>query len=114
MKKLALFVTGLLLAGSAYAQVVDKQERLSSGSNEEKGGGGTIEWYGESAGICRPCKGPCVAVCKRITYPAPQMEEETVQNVSAADRLVVVSDGERTVMVKASQVDWRTGAIKTK
>ena len=39
MKKLALFVAGLLLAGSAYAQVVDKQERLSSGSNEEKGGG---------------------------------------------------------------------------
>ena len=37
-----------------------------------------------------------------------------MQNVSAADRLVVVSDGERTVMVKASQVDWRTGAIKTK
>lgn len=114
MKKLALFVAGLLLAGSAYAQVVDKQERLSSGSNEEKGGGGTIEWYGERVGITHPCWGHCLTVCKRITYPAPQMEEEAMQNVSAADRLVVVSDGERTVMVKASQVDWRTGAIKTK
>ena len=114
MKKLALFVAGLLLAGSAYAQVVDKQERLSSSSNEEKGGGGTIEWYGERVGVFRPCTGPCVAVCKRITYPSSQIGEGTIESENMADRLVVVSDGERTVMVKASQVDWRTGAIKTK
>lgn len=77
-------------------------------------GGGTVEWYGERAGLLRPCRGCCVAVCKRITYPSPQRGEGTVQSVNAADRYVVVSDGERTIMVKASQVDWRTGAIKTK
>lgn len=114
MKKLALFVAGLLLAGSAYAQVVDKQEKLSSASNEEKGGEGTIEWYGERAGVLSPCTGNCVTVCKKITYPAQQKEEETMQNVSAADRYVIVSNGEQTIVVKASQVDWRTGAIKTK
>ena len=114
MKKLALFVAGLLLAGSAYAQVVGKQERLSSGSNEEKGGGGTIEWYGESAGICRPCKGPCIAVCKRITFPSSQIGGGTIESENITDRYVMGSDAERTGMGKASQVDWRTGAIKTK
>lgn len=115
MKKLVLFVAGLLLAGGAYAQGFEEQhEEFSSLSKQEKDGGATVEWYGEKAGILSPCKGPCVAVCKRITYPSSQGGEGTVQSVNAADRYVVVSDGERMIMVKASQVDWRTGAVKTK
>ena len=115
MKKLALFVAGLLLAGGAYAQGFDEQQgEFSSISRQVKEGGGTVEWYGEKAGIFSPCRGRCIAVCKKITYPSPQRGEGTVQSVNAADRYVVVSDGERTIMVKASQVDWRTGAIKTK
>ena len=114
MKKLALFVAGLLLAGSAYAQVVDKQERLSSSSNEEKDGGATIEWYGERVGVFRPCTGSCVTVCKRITFPSSQIGGGTIESENITDRYVMVSDGERTVMVTASQVDGRTGAIKTK
>lgn len=77
-------------------------------------GGGTVEWYGEKDGLLRPCKGRCIAVCKRITYPSPQRGEGTIESVNAADRYVIVSDGERMIMVKASQVDWRTGAIKIK
>lgn len=86
----------------------------SSISRQVKEGGATVERYGEKAGVVRACRGNCVTVCKRITYPSPQRGEGTVQSVNAADRYVVVSDGERTIMVKASQVDWRTGAIKTK
>lgn len=115
MKKLALFVAGLLLAGGAYAQGFDEQQgEFSSISRQEKDGGATTEWFGERAGIFVPCRGNCVAVCKRITYPSSQGGEGTVQSVNAADRYVVVSDGERMIMVKASQVDWRTGAVKTK
>ena len=115
MKKLALCVAGLLLACGAYAQGFEEQQgEFSSMLRQGKDGGATVEWYGEKAGILRPCKGNCIAVCKRITYPSSQRGEGTVQSVNAADRYVVVSDGERTIMVKASQVDWRTGAIKTK
>lgn len=115
MKKLALFVAGLLLAGGAYAQGGEEQHgEFSSISKQEKDGGATIEWYGERTTIFGTCRGRCLTVCKRITYPASQMGEETMGNVNASDHYVVVSDGERTIMVKASQVDWRTGAIKTK
>lgn len=79
-----------------------------------KDGGATVEWYGEKAGILRPCKGRCIAVCKRITYPSSQVGEGTIESENIADRHVIVSDGERMIMVKVSQVDWRMGAIKIK
>lgn len=115
MKKLALFVAGLLLAGGAYAQGFEEQYgEFSSISRQEKEGGGTVEWYGEKAGIVKACRGNCVTVCKRITYPSSQIGEGTIESVNTVDRYVIVSDGERTIMVRASQVDWRTGAIKIK
>lgn len=115
MKQLALFVAGLLLAGGVYAQGFDEQQgEFSSISRQEKDGGGTVEWYGEKAGVVRACRGNCVTVCKRITYPSSQVGEGTIESVNTADRYVIVSDGERTIVVKASQVDWRKGAIKIK
>lgn len=86
----------------------------SSISRQVKEGGATVEWYGEKAGIVRACRGNCVTVCKRITYPFSQIGEGTIESVSTVDRHVIVSDGERTIMVRASKVDWRTGAIKMK
>ncbi len=115
MKQLALFVAGLLLAGGTYAQGFDEQHgEFSSISRQVKEWGATVEWYGEKAGIVNACRGNCVTVCKRITYPSSQIGEGTIESVNTADRYVIVSDGERMIMVKASQVDWRTGAIKIK
>lgn len=114
MKKLALIVAGLLLAGGVYAQGDDRQEELSSISRKVANGGATIEWYGERSGIIGPCMGNCVAVCKRITYPDSKVGGGALEVQNASNPDVIVSDGETTIVVKASQVDWRTGAVKTK
>lgn len=65
---------------------------------ESKESGGTVKYYGEKAGLLKPCKGTCAFVCKEIT----------TNNRSGT---AIVTDGEETIVVDIEKINFEDGSI---
>ncbi|MDD3569120.1 MAG: hypothetical protein PHT92_12040 [Bacteroidales bacterium] len=69
---------------------------------------GTIKYYGEKAGLIRPCKGTCVLVCKEVS----SLIQEVRSPEDSKIEYVKVSDGNRYIIVEKSRIDFSNGSIK--
>ncbi|MBQ8957945.1 MAG: hypothetical protein IJ057_05530 [Bacteroidales bacterium] len=103
MKTKRIVIAALLavfMSTTAFANGANPVEKREGSSNEvQKESGGTIKYYGEKAGLFRPCKGHCALVCKEITT---NTEKGTA----------TVSDGENTIIVEIDKVNFEDGSIR--
>ncbi len=77
---------------------LENNETRNELKNETNDSVKTIKYYGERAGLFRPCGGECVLVCKEITI---------------SDRLgtAIVSDGEKTIVVDIKRINFEDGSV---
>ena len=77
---------------------LENNETRNELKNETTDSVKTIKYYGERAGLFRPCRGECVLVCKEITI---------------SDRLgtAIVSDGEKTIVVDIKRINFEDGSV---
>ena len=93
----------VFLSTAAFANGTNPVEEKETTGNEvqkesKDSGGGTIEFYGEKAGLFRPCKGYAMAVCKKVTF-------------NNNERMAVVTDGVNTIVVDIEKVNFEDGSV---
>ena len=104
MKKKSILVSLILaftLSSTTFANEtnpLENNETRNELKKETNESGKTIKYYGERAGLFRPCRGECVLVCKEITI---------------SDRLgtAIVSDGEKTIVVDIKRINFEYGSV---
>ena len=93
---LAVFLSTAVFADETNP--VEKKETTSNEVQKESKDSGGVIYYGEKAGLFRPCKGTCVFVCKVIT--------KDNENGTAT-----VSDGKNTIVVDIEKVNFEDGSV---
>ncbi len=107
MKTRKILVSAFLavfLSTSVFAHETNPVEKKETTGNEAQkeskdSGGGTIEFYGEKAGLLRPCRGYAMAVCKKVTF-------------NNNERTAVVTDGVSTIVVDVEKVNLEDGSVE--
>ena len=94
----------VFLSTAAFANGTNPVEEKETTGNEvqkesKDSGGGTIEFYGEKAGLLRPCRGYAMAVCKKVTF-------------NNNERTAVVTDGVSTIVVDVEKVNLEDGSVE--
>ncbi len=110
MKK--IIVLSILLISSMFAFA---QSESNEGIAKEKEftAKGSVEYYGDKAGFLRPCKGTCYRLCKKITHP--ELPTSSTKSGTAENKKVEyvrISDGNRSIIVEKSRVNFSDGSIK--
>ncbi len=106
MKTRKILVSAFLavfLSTSVFAHETNPVEKKETTGNEvqkesKESGGGSVKYYGERAGLFRPCVGPCVMVCKEV------IGNETTGKA-------VVTDGVNTIVVDIEKVNFEDGSV---
>ncbi len=92
----------LALSSTAFANETNPVENNETSRIEvktkSKNSGVTIKYYGEKAGLFRPCKGTCILVCKEI-----------IKNDRSGT--AIVTDGEDTIVVDIEKINFEDGSI---
>lgn len=104
MKKKSILVSLILaftLSSTTFANEtnpLENNETRNELKKETNESGKTIKYYGERAGLFRPCRGECVLVCKEIT-------------ISDRSGTAIVSDGEKTIVVDIKRINFEDGSV---
>ena len=76
------------------------EERIKKEVSSELENSGEEIYYGTKVGIFKPCKGETTRMCKKVVY-------------SQADQgVVIVTDGETTIIVDISRVNFEDGSVE--
>lgn len=94
----------VFLSTAAFANGTNPVEEKETTGNEvqkesKDSGGGTVKYYGERAGLFRPCVGSCVMVCKEVIG-----NERTGK--------AIVTDGVNTIVVDIEKVNFEDGSVE--
>ena len=94
---------------AAYATAQEKTQTVGDKSLETTA---TIKYYGEKAGLFRPCKGTCSLVCKEISQVVASESKNIANEDYQKDELVIISDGKNKMTVPKSRVNFKDGSVK--